>query len=396
MSQNQKIWNKQFLSLFFTNMSVFFVFYGLVNVLPIYVTSGLKRGSEDAGLLLTIFLLSAIVARPFIGKILDVVGKRKMLVMSMVGYFVTTILYVFIKPFVLLLVLRFIQGIFFSVLTTANNAIAADTVPMEKRGRGLGYFAMSQNLAIVLGSFVALLLIQYVSFDALFWVMSAILLIGSALVLTLRITEHEFPEGKPKLTFKMSDLIEKGAVPFALIGLFVAFSYSGVLSFLAVYAKEKGVLAVASFFYVVFAAAMLLSRPFTGRMFDTKGPNSIIMPGFILFAIGLLCMAWMPSAFVFLLAGALIGLGYGALVPSFQTLSVQKSPARRTSYATATFFTFFDIGIALGSFILGSIAAHKGYATIYLVAGAVILIVGVFYILNTLRKGRIATKQQHI
>lgn len=377
-------------------MSVFFVFYGLVNVLPIYVTSELKRGSEDAGLLLTIFLLSAIVARPFIGKILDVVGKRKMLVMSMVGYFVTTILYVFIKPFLLLLVLRFIQGIFFSVLTTANNAIAADTVPMEKRGRGLGYFAMSQNLAIVLGPFVALLLIQYVSFDALFWVMSAILLIGSALVLTLRITEHEFPEEKPKLTFKMSDLIEKGAVPFALIGLFVAFSYSGVLSFLAVYAQEKGVLAVASFFYVVFAAAMLLSRPFTGRMFDTKGPNSIIMPGFILFAIGLLFMAWMPNAFVFLLAGALIGLGYGALVPSFQTLSVQKSPARRTSYATATFFTFFDIGIALGSFILGSVAAHKGYAMIYLVAGVVILIVGIFYILNTLRKGRIATKQQHV
>lgn len=377
-------------------MSVFFVFYGLVNVLPIYVTSELKRGSEDAGLLLTIFLLSAIVARPFIGKILDVVGKRKMLVMSMVGYFVTTILYVFIKPFLLLLVLRFIQGIFFSVLTTANNAIAADTVPMEKRGRGLGYFAMSQNLAIVLGPFVALLLIQYVSFDALFWVMSAILLIGSTLVLTLRITEHEFPEVKPKLTFKMSDLIEKGAVPFALIGLFVAFSYSGVLSFLAVYAQEKGVLAVASFFYVVFAAAMLLSRPFTGRMFDTKGPNSIIMPGFILFAIGLLFMAWMPNAFVFLLAGALIGLGYGALVPSFQTLSVQKSPARRTSYATATFFTFFDIGIALGSFILGSVAAHKGYAMIYLVAGVVILIVGIFYILNTLRKSRIATKQQHV
>lgn len=383
MTSDSKIWTKRFISLFLTNMSVFFVFYGLVNVLPLYVTDELHLGSKEAGLLLTTFLVSAIITRPFIGKILDVVGKRKMLIFSIFMYVATTILYIFIKPFAILLLLRFIQGVFFSVLTTANNTIAADIVPPAKRGQGLGYFGMSQNLAIVLGPFVALLIVQYLNFNTLFIVMSVVVILGALLTLTIRVPETEFPEGKPKLRFSKSDLLEKKALPTALIGMFVAFSYSAVLSFLAVYAKEKGLLETASVFYFVFAAAMLFSRPFTGKIFDTKGPNYIIIPGFILFILGLVAMAIMPNTAVFLLAGVLIGLGYGSLVPSLQTLSVQRAAHNRTGYATATFFTFFDIGIAVGSAILGSVAASAGYSALYWVAGIVLTIITLIYVCIT-------------
>lgn len=360
-------------------MSVFFVFYGLVNVLPLYVTGALHLGSEDAGMLLTVFLLSAILARPFTGKILDVVGKRKMLLISIFMYLITTILYIFIKPFIILLVLRFVQGLFFSVLTTANNAIAADIVPDAKKGQGLGYFAMSQNLAIVIGPFVALILVQYMSFDILFVVMSAVVLLGSLTALLMHLPQRNFPKGKPKLRFQWSDLIEKQAVPAALIGGFVAFSYAGILSYLSVYAQEKQLLGTASVFYLVFAAAMLITRPFTGKVFDTKGPKFIIIPGFILFAIGLIIMANMSNSVTFLLAGIFIGLGYGSLVPSLQTLCVQKASSHRTGYATATFFMIFDTGIAAGSALLGLIATNFGYEQLYGVAAMVLVFVCIFY-----------------
>jgi len=378
LEKKEPIWTKPFVSLFFTNLSVFTVFYGLVTTLPLYAIGVLNRTDEEAGLLMTVFLLSAIVVRPFTGKILDIAGKRKMLWIGLAFYLICTVLYYFIQPFAGLLVLRFVQGIWFSIITTATLSIAADIVPITRRGAGLGYFSMSTNLAVVLGPLIALAVIQSYSFDVLFVVLSILMIIGVS-------TSLSAPAGvipvkndvKSKLSF--GDLFEKRAVPVAFLGSLIALSYASVLSFLSIYAQEKGLLALASSFYLVFAAVMLLTRPFTGRLFDEKGPQYVIIPGFIFFAIGLVLLANMDSAISFLIAGAFVGFGYGALVPSFQTLAVQSTKHERSGYATATFFTFFDSGLAIGSFVLGLIALHFGYESVYLVSGALAFAVLILY-----------------
>ncbi|MET3658827.1 MFS family permease [Sporosarcina psychrophila] len=378
MEKKEPIWTKPFVSLFFTNISVFIVFYGLVTTLPLYAIGVLNRTDEEAGLLMTVFLLSAIVVRPFTGKILDIAGKRKMLWIGLALYLICTVLYYFIQPFAGLLVLRFVQGIWFSIITTATLSIAADIVPITRRGAGLGYFSMSTNLAVVLGPLIALAVIQSYSFDVLFVVLSILMIVGV-------LTSLSAPAGvipvkndvKSKLSF--GDLFEKRAVPVAFLGSLIALSYASVLSYLSIYAQEKGLLALASSFFLVFAAVMLLTRPFTGRLFDEKGPQYVIIPGFIFFAIGLVLLANMDSAISFLIAGAFVGFGYGALVPSFQTLAVQSTKHERSGYATATFFTFFDSGLAIGSFVLGLIALHFGYESVYLVSGALAFAVLILY-----------------
>ncbi|QNK89637.1 MFS transporter [Sporosarcina sp. resist] len=380
LEKKEPIWTKPFVSLFFTNISVFIVFYGLVTTLPLYAIGVLNRTDEEAGLLMTVFLLSAIVVRPFTGKILDIAGKRKMLWIGLALYLICTVLYYFIQPFAGLLVLRFVQGIWFSIITTATLSIAADIVPITRRGAGLGYFSMSTNLAVVLGPLIALAVIQSYSFDVLFVVLSILMIVGV-------LTSLSAPAGvipvkndvKSKLSF--GDLFEKRAVPVAFLGSLIALSYASVLSYLSIYAQEKGLLALASSFFLVFAAVMLLTRPFTGRLFDEKGPQYVIIPGFIFFAIGLVLLANMDSAISFLIAGAFVGFGYGALVPSFQTLAVQSTKHERSGYATATFFTFFDSGLAIGSFVLGLIALHFGYESVYLVSGALAFAVLILYMI---------------
>ena len=385
LEKKEPIWTKPFVSLFFTNISVFIVFYGLVTTLPLYAIGVLNRTDEEAGLLMTVFLISAIVVRPFTGKILDIAGKRKMLWIGLALYLICTVLYYFIQPFAGLLVLRFVQGIWFSIITTATLSIAADIVPITRRGAGLGYFSMSTNLAVVLGPLIALSVIQSYSFDVLFIVLSALMIVGV-------LTSLSAPAGvipvkndvKSKLSF--GDLFEKGAVPVAFLGSLIALSYASVLSYLSIYAQEKGLLALASTFFLVFAAVMLLTRPFTGRLFDEKGPEYVIIPGFIFFAIGLVLLANMNSATSFLVAGAFVGFGYGALVPSFQTLAVQSTKHERSGYATATFFTFFDSGLAIGSFVLGLIALHFGYESVYLVSGALVCAVLILYMVIQRKK----------
>ena len=384
--KKEPIWSKPFISLFISNIAVFIVFYGLVTALPLYAIGVLGRTDEDAGLLMSVFLLSAIIVRPFTGKILDVVGKRKMLWIGLVFYLICTVLYYFIEPFGALLGLRFFQGIWFSVITTAAISIAADIVPKARRGAGIGYFNMSTNLAVVLGPLIALSIVQSSSFDVLFIVMSVLMVVG-ALVSAFAPADDQVDRSEVTRKLAIGDLFEKGAMPVALLASLIAFSYASVLSYLSIYAQEKNMLAFASTFFLVFAGVMLITRPFTGKIFDEKGPQYIIIPGFLSFMIGLVILAYMDSAWQFLIAGGFVGLGYGALVPSLQTLAVQSTTQKRSGYATATFFTFFDLGIAVGSYVLGLVALHFGYQNVYLVSGFVVLIVLLCYLMYTRKKG---------
>ncbi|MCM3358602.1 MULTISPECIES: MFS transporter [unclassified Psychrobacillus] len=384
MTNKEPIWTKPFISLFSTNFSIFIIFYGLVTVLPLYATDVLERSDEDAGLLMTIFLISAIIMRPFTGKLLDLAGKRKMLWISLFLYLICTVMYYFIEPFSILLILRFVQGIWFSIATTASGSLAADNIPPSRRGAGLGYFTMSTNLAVVVGPFIALTIVQYFSYDIFFIAMSLLLLIGALTALSIPPEKQPaVPPVRAKMT--LNDLFEKKSLPIALIGSLVAFSYASILSYLSIYSQQKDLLYLTSSFFAVFAIVMLVSRPFTGRIFDEKGPRYIIIPGLVFFMFGLILLAYMDSPFTFLLSGAFIGLGYGAIVPSFQTLAIQSTTHERSGYATATFFTLFDTGIAIGSFILGIVASKLGYQGLYLLSSGIVALTLIVFLMQMKR-----------
>jgi MFS family permease len=387
MDQANQIFTKRFISLFFTNMAVFFVFYGLVTTLPLYAIGVLGRSDDESGLLVTVFLLSAIVMRPFSGKLLDLFGKKRLLVMSLAFYLICTVLYLFFKPFVLLLALRFFQGIWFSIATTAAGSLAADIIPNHRKGTGLGYFTMSTNLAVVFGPFIGLLVIQYASFDVLFIILAVIVSIGAILALFLQTGDLAQPiKEKGSLKFTFDDLFERKALPLAMMACLIAFAYASVLSFLSLYAEQKDLLSAASYFYAVYAVSMISIRPFTGKIYDAYGAKYIIVPSFVLFAIGLVILANAESTLLFLLSAIFIGIGFGTLTTSFQSLCIQATTSNRSGYATATYFTLFDIGIALGSYIFGIVAVTMSYQSVYYLSAALIIIVLIIYLMLFVRK----------
>lgn len=347
----------------------------------------LGRSDDESGLLITVFLLSAIVVRPFSGKLLDMYGKKRMLVSSIILYVACTVLYIFIKPFAILLALRFFQGIWFSIVTTATGSLAADIVPKNRTGAGIGYFMMSTNLAVVIGPFVGLLVIQYASFNALISILTVIVLLGAVIALTINTDDLPKPENVDR-SFKFNDLFEKKALPMAFLASLIAFSYASVLSFLSLYAEQKDLLEAASYFYVVFAATMLITRPFTGKIYDTKGAKYVVLPSFVLFCAGLVMLAAANGAGLFLFSAIFIGIGYGTLTTSFQSLCVQSTTHQRSGYATSTYFTLFDLGIAIGSYILGLIAVGLSYEMVYYIAAAMLVVVFVIYSVLVMRKPR--------
>jgi len=373
-----KIWTKDFISIFLTQFLIFTVFYTLLTTLPIYVIHDLNESESKAGLVVTFMLVSAIIFRPFTAKIVDRIGKKNVLIIGVLLFFLSTISYLFAHNFIILSILRFIHGISFGWLSTITGVIVADIVPERRRGEGMGYFAMAMNIAVVVGPFIGLLLIQYVSFYHLFIILSIFMTV--ALVATLLVTTKEDPVlEKTSSSLKLSDLFEVKVFSIAFITGMVGFSYGSILSFVPVYADTLGLPQVASYFFLVFAIVMIVFRPYLGRAFDEKGPQIVLVPSLITFSIGLVLLSMSNGAALFLLAGGIIGLGYGTILPGFQTLTVQLSGPKRTSQGMSTFFTFYDLGIAIGAFTWGIISTTYGFSIMYLLSALIVFVAGIYF-----------------
>lgn len=379
-----KIWTSDFIRISLTQLLLFTVFYALLTTLPIYVTSHLGESQSSAGLVVTCMLISAILIRPFTAKIMDIYGKKRTLVWSIVLFTITTFFYLWMNSLIPLLTLRFIHGISFGLLTTATSAIVVDTIPARRRGAGMGYFAMAMNLAIVMGPFIALTLLQYVSFQTLFIVLNVFMLISVYCAVTVHTKEKAPEETHTESPFKLNlhDLIEVKAIPVGIISGLVGFAYASILSFVSVHAEELGLASTASYFFLVFAIVMILFRPYLGRAFDEKGAKVVLIPSLFIFALGLMILGFTTTSFMLLVAAGFIGLGYGTLLPGFQTLSIQSTTTHRSGYAVSTFFIFYDLGIATGAFVWGQVVAGMGFGSMYFLSSLLVVATSIlFYIL---------------
>jgi MFS family permease len=381
-----RLWTKDFISISLSNFFLFITFYFLLVSLPVMVIQQYDSSKTEAGLITTVFLFSAIIIRPFAGYGIIRIGIRKILLSSLLMFFVASILYFFAHSMTALLAVRFLHGIGFGMATTAAGGLVANIIPKSRSGEGMGYFIMSANLAMVLGPFIGLTSIQRWDSNVLFLISVISALFAFIAGLIIRAPKSEVNEKVQVSGFQWQNFFEGAAVPISIVGAFFAVVYSGILSFVSVYAKEIGLIEVSSFFFVVYAAVLLLSRPFTGRWFDLYGANVIIYPAIILFAIGMFLLSGTHTAVGFLIAAALIGIGYGTIFPSLQTIAIQKAEPSKRGTATATFLSIFDTGIGFGSFAVGMIVAEVGFRSFYLNSSLYIL-AGVFvYFLLHARK----------
>ncbi|WHY66122.1 MFS transporter [Neobacillus sp. SuZ13] len=380
-----KLWTKNFISISLSNFFLFLTFYVLLVTLPIYAIQEFDSNASQAGLMTTVFLISAIISRPVAGQWLEKSGHKKVLLTALIVFSGASLLYFFPKTIMGFLAIRLLHGVGFGMATTAVGAIVADLIPISRRGEGMGYFIMSTNMAMVLGPFIGLTAIQQWGAETLF-IISVIVAFG-ALITGLSVKVKGTEETVLPIvqsTFSFKNLIEPSAVPIAIVGGFLAIVYSALLSFVSVFATEIHLAEVSSLFFVVYAIVLLISRPFTGKWLDLYGPNVIVFPSILLFAIGMFVLSQSGSALSFLLSAGMIGLGWGTLFPTFQTIAIQDAAPRKRGLATATFLSIYDIGIAFGSFVVGLAAAKMDYSSLYFFSSFYVLIgIILYYFLHT-------------
>lgn len=392
-SGKPKLWTKEYIIIALINFLIALNFYLLMIIVADYAMKKFNSPPGEAGFAASIFIIGALFTRIFTGKWIARIGYKKMLGWGLSGCLLMTLAYFPIDSVTLLFVVRFFHGAVFGFASTATATIVSDIVPVERSGEGIGYYSLSQTLATAIGPFIGMFLSRHGSYSMIFTACTivAVLSLVMAPFLSLRKIELTEEQVNGMREFKLDSYVETGVIPIALICLLVYLCYSSIVSFIAVYAKEINMVNAAGFFFIVYAAVVLISRPVAGRLFDLKGENSVMYPAFLIFAAGMLLFSRSCHGASMLLSAVLVGLGFGAIQSSTQTIAVKVTPRHRMGLANSTYFMFSDIGMGVGPLLAGLIIPFTGYRGMYMVAAVIALSCLFFYYLL---HGRTALKKR--
>ena len=351
-------------------------------IIAIYAMNELYAAPSLAGLASGIFLIASLLSRVFTGRVMEQVGKKKMLDIGVVIYFLVTLLYFWANTPTVLCVIRFLHGMGLGIAMTSAATIAATIVPRQRQGEGISHFNTSITLGSAVGPLIGLYLYQYSGFRSVLYLCLLLTGISYLIMMFIKVPEHK-ASGEKDLQRNVPEIrnyIEFSALPIALIGLIVFFSYSSIISFLSSYANYLQLNDAGSFFFFVYSLAIILSRPFTGRWFDNKGANVVMYPAFLCFAAGLGIASQASQGFTLLLSAVFMGFGFGTFSPIGQALAIQSLPRKRIGVATSTFLAIAEVGIGIGPFFIGVLIPLTGFRQLYiLMAGIVILAMILYY-----------------
>ena len=375
-----RLWSPAFINYGISSGILYMTQYVLVAALPIVITSELSGSDLDAGLAMTYFQIGTIVCRLFAGRLIDGFNKRVVLLLSTALFFIIMGLFNFTTSLEAIFVLRGLHGVIFALGTTVMAALAVLVLPPNRKGEGINMFAIFSNVAMVLGPAIGLYALSSYGSIALYLFLT--IMTGLALVLSNSIPlskELATPKPSTHKGWHISQFIEKRSLPWALMGLFVGFTYSGVLVFIPIELNSMGAGIWGSAFFAIFAVMIIISRPLVGKAYARYGSKYIIYPGLVLFILGLLALGIATTPLTIILTAPLLGLGYGAAQPAFQALAIQSAPIERAGVSTATYFLALDISVGAGSVILALLASAVGYQYLYMFTAIIMIVALALY-----------------
>ncbi|MFK4303729.1 MULTISPECIES: MFS transporter [unclassified Paenibacillus] len=391
MSVKESFWSRNFILLMISNAILFMAFEMLLPTLPLFVES-LGGSPSQIGLVTGVFVCSAIFIRPFSGKLIQLMDRKYVLIIGVAICILATGSYMFSTSLLLLLVFRLVHGFGFGIASTLYATSASDELPSHRMGEGMGYFGVGETVAISVGPLIGIWMLHAAGFNGLFSMGAVIMLLALAMIVLARRhsvqpTSADTTKEKTKVPLK---LFEKKVLLQSCLVLLVGVVAGGVMSFVALFAKEQGFTNVAWFFFTV-AMASFLVRLVSGRIFDTKGPAYILIPAGVVLIAAIIMVASSRTELQFLVAAVLYGLSFGAIFPALQAWAISVVGEDEREDAVGSFYNFFDLGIGGGSLILGMVAGLTSYKTMYLFSTLLIaayLIIFVVYSVLDKKKSR--------
>lgn len=375
MEKNEKIWNRRFILLFITNLLVLAAFYASIPIIPIYCQEIGITGSK-IGIVLTAMSVATILFRPVAGYLLDNFNRYRVYLLFLALFCLSFPAFIAFPIFGVLIIIRLYMGAVYSVCGSATMTLAGDVLPVQKITEGISRFAFTVSIGMAVGPYVGLQVQSHMSSKASFLTIFGISVAALICVSCCRIRYPKVARKK----FSIRDSIYTPALPFMFNMMFLMIPYGAVIAYSSIFAQEKRLSAYLPYFYIFLVLGMLVSKLSTQKMIDAGRHKILVCLSLIVLILTMLSYLFMATGIHLLVSGFLFGLGYGILQPLFQSFVTGTTDAPKRGVANATYMLSYDIGIGIGSLLMGFLRETLGLpvgfaltAIAYIVGAAVYL-----------------------
>ena len=369
MSTKEKLWNANYVKVMTTNFLLYFAFYLLTPLLPLYLSETFGATKDTIGIVLSGYTVAALFIRPFSGYVVDSFSRKKVLMLCLAGFFIFFAGYIAASTILMFAICRTLHGAPFGAVTVANSTCAIDVLPSSRRNEGIGLYGLSNNFAMAIAPSIGIYLHDvFQSYMALFWIAFFVAMAAVLTASTLQLPEKEIVKNKEKLSLDRFFLTRAWllAINIAMFG----FCWGVLSNYLAIYSKEElGITGGTGTYFAILSIGLFTSR-LQGRKALSKGKlTQNAAEGMCISLVGFLLFVGVHHPIAYYLSAALIGLGNGHLYPAFLNMFINVARHDQRGTANSSILTGWDMGFGIGCLLGGVVAEHFGYnATFWMVA----------------------------
>ena len=373
----ERLWNRNYCKVMAANFTLFFAFYVLTPLLPLYLSEHFGATKDVIGLVLSGYTITALLVRPFSGYVVDTFPRKTVLMIAFGAFAIFFAGYLAASTLLMFTIVRTLHGGPFGSVTTANATVAIDVLPSSRRTEGIGYYGLSNNLAMATAPTIGIWLYQLTdSFDFLFWLALIVACAGWLIDSTVKLKPKAAaaPSAGPSHLSLDRFFLTRGW----LLGVnMIAFGFSfGVLSnYLAIYGKEvMGITGGTGTYFLLCSIGLILSRLQGSKALRAGRVTHNAAEGMVISLVGYTLFIFMPTLFagnhIAIMTGyygsaLLIGLGNGHMWPAFQNMTINVARNNQRGTANSTILISWDIGMGLGILIGGIVAELLGYSAAF-------------------------------
>jgi len=368
--------------------------FGAFFLFPLYIIH--HGGSKsDIGIIMGIFALSAVLARPWISNMVDRIGRKRSYTVGSIVITILPLFYLLLRGsfsefYLPLLLLRVIHGVGVAICFTAAFTYIADIIPPVRLNEGIGMFGVTGLLGLAIGPAIAEILIVKYGFNIFFLATTGMAAVGLVLHLPLR-ESYIGSVHEPSPSF-LSVMFRKRSLTVAMLAVLFGVGLSATIGFVSPFAREQAVDFI-SLYFLCYSGAAVLTRLLGGRLADRVGEDRIIPYALALTGVGLFVLIFLKGNVVLILSGLMSGCGHGFLFPCLNALAIRDEPVEIRGKITGIFTGGIDAGTFAGSLMLGYIGEWIGFRAIFFAAGLALLLGLAVYRSRVINGGWLVSKE---
>lgn len=369
--RKERLWNREYLKVMTCNFLLFFAFYLLAPLLPVYLDAEFDAEKDLIGLVLSGYTVATLLVRPFSGFIVDTFDRKTVLTICFFVFFICFTGYIGASTLLMFAIVRTFHGIPFGASTVANSTVAIDVLPSSRRNEGIGYYGLSNNLAMAIAPSAGIYIYTLTdNFELLFWISLTLSFLGFMMTTRVKLPKRKPVQGKPHLSW---DHFFLGRAWLMAVNIgFFGLNWGIMSNYVAIYGQEElGITDGTGIFFAILSGGLVLSRLTGSKALREGRLTGNCREGVLLSLVGYTLFALSLGEWSYYLSALLIGLGNGRMYPAFLNMFIGVARNDQRGTANSSILISWDLGMGLGILLGGFLAEVFSFGAAFWFAAAI-------------------------